>query len=80
MRKICYTQYINYKKKELQGDTVVEWYCILWSMVQFQCKKISSSLVECMNSFIIQIRLYYEFIHFLQCKINEFIYFCSANK
>ncbi len=25
MRKICYTQYINYKKQELQGDMVVEW-------------------------------------------------------
>jgi hypothetical protein len=25
MRKLCYTQYRNYKKIELQGDTVVEW-------------------------------------------------------
>jgi hypothetical protein len=37
-----------------------------------------SRLVECMNSFNIQIYLYYEFIYFLQCKINEYIYFCSA--
>ncbi len=51
---------------------------ILWLMVQFGCKIFTSRLVECMNSFNIQIHLYYEFMYFLQCKINEFIYFCSA--
>jgi hypothetical protein len=79
MRKICYTHYINYKKTSaarLHGGGVVVY--ILWSMVQFQSKIFTSHLVECMNSSNIQIHLYYEFMYFLQCKINEFIYFCSA--
>jgi hypothetical protein len=79
MRKICYMQNINYKKTRAAkwhgGGVVVH---ILWSMDQFQCKMFTSHLVECMISFNIQIHLYYEFIYFLQCKINEFIYFCSA--
>jgi hypothetical protein len=57
------------------GGVVVH---ILWLMVQFQSRIFISRLVECMNSFNIQIHLYYELIYFFQCKINEFIYFCSA--
>jgi hypothetical protein len=68
-RKICYTQYINYKKNKCcmvyGGGVVIH---ILWSMVQFQSKIFTSRLVECMNSSNIRIHLYYEFIYFLQCK------------
>jgi hypothetical protein len=37
-------------------------------MVQFQSRIFISHLVECMNSFNIQIHLYYELMYFLQCK------------
>jgi hypothetical protein len=52
MGKICYTQYINYKKHKC---CKVTWW---WSGtayimvdVQFQSKTFTSRLVECMNSF-----------------------------
>ncbi len=79
MRKLCYAQYINYNKnlngRWHSGGVVVH---ILWSKVQFQYKFFISRLLKCMNSFNTRIHLYYEFIYFLQWKINDFIYFCSA--
>ncbi len=77
MRKICYTQYVNNKKTiaaRWHSGGVVEH--IFWLMDQFQNKNFISRLVECMNSFNIRIHLYYEFIYFLHCRINEFIHFC----
>ncbi len=81
MRKICYTQYINYKKQGPQGDTVVEWwrgsaYTVVDGSVTKQHFSFSSCRMYEHNGK--WIHLYYEFIYFLQCKINEFIYFCSA--
>jgi hypothetical protein len=75
---MLHTVYIfkkNQSSKVNGGGVVVG---VMWLMVQFQCKFFTSCLVECMSSFNIQIHLYYEFMYFLQCKINEFIYFCSA--
>ncbi len=43
-------------------------------------KIVISRLVECMNLSNIRIHLYLEFIYFLQCKINEFIFFAVQKK
>jgi hypothetical protein len=73
MRKICYTQYINYNKKMARwhgGGVVVH---KLWLMVQFRCKIFTSCLVECMNSFNTRIHLYYEWVMLVVPLLNSSI-------
>ena len=58
MRKLCYRQYINYKKTRTArwhgGGVVV---LILCPMVQFEFKFFIFRLVECTNSFNIRLHL-----------------------
>ncbi len=49
------------RNRGLHGNLAVVLKCILWSMVQILCQNFISFVVKCMNSYNIQIHIFYEF-------------------